>query len=207
MKTSLKILLLFHFTLVSSFNLFAQHDVKDKIMNNVQEESYIITTDGNKIELENEYIEYNPDFIIYKDEKNKTKFIKAAKIKRVNYGGVIIMNLPTRFKEELKGRGSLQRIAAYNNDYILAICDNGSYPFFTVFDRNFKLIAEYKKFGFTGMVKINVQKERYKDNFIKYFKECEELNEAILKNIESKTHIGKGINNYNCNNSPDLEID
>lgn len=124
-------------------------------------------------------------------------------------GKSVLMNLLESPKSKST---SLYYIVAFNDNYVLAgktyHGQNSDYTWLNLFDRNFNFILD-KEIRFTVLKQ---RQQKYEDekreilneNVFKYFKECPELHEAMLKNVDNVIADHEGINYYNCGNSLDL---
>lgn len=168
-----------------------------------QSGNYFIKNDGTKVNMYGEEMYDYGTTIQYKNEDGKRTNEKVKDIKILIFGGTVMMNLPITPKSK---KTSLNYIVAFNDKYVLTgksytLSDN-----LNVLDREFNFVNtdEIKLFhGAQNKVR-EKNKQIYKENALKYFKDCANVNEAIYKNIENDMIFYNGINYYNCNNAPDL---
>ena len=165
--------------------------------------NYFIKMDGTKVNIHGEELYDDGKTISYKNEDNKRKIESIKNIKIMFVGGSVLINIPINPKRDFR---SLQYIVAFNDKYVLTgksytLSDN-----LNVLDREFNFVNtdEIKLFhGAQNKVR-EKNKQIYKENALKYFKDCANVNEAIYKNIENDMIFYNGINYYNCNNALDL---
>jgi hypothetical protein len=182
--------------LLSAFVLLA-------IMVKAQNGNYFIKMDGTKVNIHGEELYDDGKTIQYKNERNKNENESIKNIKIMILGGSILINIPINPKRNFR---SLQYIVAFNDKYVLTGKLYSSGDHLNILDREFNFVnTDEIKFvnGTTNKVS-EKNKQIYKENVLKYFKDCANLNEAIYKNIEKYTTFYDGINYYNCNNAPDL---
>ena len=171
---------------------------------------YFIKNDGTKVNVYGEGASYDFSELTYTDENGKVTKIKNKDVKLVVIGGSVVMSLP----ESPKNKWTIfQTIVAFNDKYVLTgrfySGQNANYVLLNILDREFNFVldeairltnrGEYKRKEYEDKNRIILN-----DNIFKYFKDCPELHEKMLKNLDDFKLAYSGIDYYNCNNVPDL---
>ena len=157
-----------------------------------ESENYIIMLDGTKIECYGN-ISLSAEFVSFDNSEGKSKSIRQKKIKLMLIHNRLFLNLNIS-----KNMKRMQEVYAFNSDYIMTgYWQSATYIY--IWDKEFTLINGKISF-FPGFTKKKIKKNqlKYNEEIAKYFKDCEELSDALNKNIGTGKSINSGISYYRC---------
>jgi hypothetical protein len=171
--------------------LFAATAVSVKAQNN-----YLLTKTGEKIAIMSD-LSLDVNSVGFKIENTAKKngfewaSYKDKNFKMLQFDGRVFMVLPDGKKEYI------QEIVCFNDKYILTTWFvGGSDLFIKIFDWDLNSICKLKQL-FAGE---KFQKNDIKDRIKPYFGDCQNIIDAMYKNVEDKkSHITDGIYAVKCN--------
>ncbi len=181
------------FTVINAFGQDEDNKPSDFFININDEKIYIY---GDKIMFYP--ITGRPGSIKYIDVNGKDSYINEDQIKLFVVNNDVSIGIPNK-----KGKIRMERIVAFNNNYLLT--EN---PFSFI---SYKEVDIRKRDDLTIIMTSNIMIGRAKkdanslitDMINTYLPECPELLEKQLKNIEDGFGVNDGISYYNCGNAND----
>jgi hypothetical protein len=150
-----------------------------------QTDSYMISTEGEKIEIVGGKVEFSEDHISFSSPNEKKEYIRQSKVQLLVFGKEKYENLPIYGKVM-----RLHEVIAANNSYKLTqYWDDGVYYY--IFDKD-NVVVE-------GKIRYTKKSEQEIEMVVrKYFKDCKELLKQMQTNKSYKSDLFFNVHNFNC---------
>ena len=149
--------------------------------------SYLVTTEGKKIEIVSDDVEFTEDHISFSSPEKKKEYMKQSEVQLLVIGEKRFENLPIVGDKRMR----LQEVIAVSKGYKLTeYWDDGMYYY--IFDKDNKQVE--------GKIKYYNKKSGQELEIIvrKYFKDCKELINHIQANKGKGADLFTDVHNLQC---------